>query len=292
MSLDRLSRRALRIAAIAAVAFGVWFSARGIAPKELLHALGAADLLYVAVGTLPLLVLGSLLRTARYGALLPTSSGEHGFWDLWSAVVLSGAANNVLPLRAGELVRTRETMARGLPLAQVAFAQVTEKLVEAATLVVCSVPVLLAYATPGHPVRLVSIVTAVLVVGVTVALRLDRRDLLRAVARSSCWSFAADAVELAIIAVCLRSLGLPCGLVTSIAVYAAVNLAIALPSTPGNVGAFEAGAALPLIALGVSRDAAVAFACVYRVVQWLPLSAVGLAVWARQSRLVAVGEPS
>jgi uncharacterized protein (TIRG00374 family) len=92
-------------------------------------------------------------------------------------------------------------------------------------------------------------------------------------------------VEIALIAVCLGGLGLPAGLLPSVMVYAGVNLAIAVPSTPGNVGVFEAGAALPLIALGVEHDAAVAFALLYRAVQWLPVTLAGGLVWAR--RMVA-----
>ena len=89
-------------------------------------------------------------------------------------------------------------------------------------------------------------------------------------------------MEVAIIAVCLHGLGLPAGLGPSVTVFACVNLAIVLPSTPGNVGAQEAGAALALIALGVDRETAVAFALVYRAVQWLPVTLAGAIVWARR----------
>ena len=51
-----------------------------------------------------------------------------------------------------------------------------------------------------------------------------------------------------------------------------MNLAIAIPSTPGHLGALEAGASLGLIAVGVDRESALAFALVYRVVQWVPVS--------------------
>jgi uncharacterized protein (TIRG00374 family) len=69
-----------------------------------------------------------------------------------------------------------------------------------------------------------------------------------------------------------------------VTVFAAVNLAIAMPATPGNIGAFEAGAALPLMATGVDRDTAVAFAILYRAVQWLPVTALGAALFALRPR--------
>ena len=59
-----------------------------------------------------------------------------------------------------------------------------------------------------------------------------------------------------------------------------MNLSIALPSGPSHLGAFEAGAALGLVAMGVSHDLALAFALLYRVVQWVPVMLAGAVVWA------------
>jgi hypothetical protein len=258
----------------------------------MLHSVAIANLAYVGAWCLPLLAAGSLLRTARYRALLPHFGKGYGLWDVWSAVVLSAAANNVLPLRAGELIRTRETMAAGATLLEVAFAQVAEKVVEAATLIVWATPVLASYVAHGRLTVAVAALIAVIALVTTWALRFDRLHTLQGIALSSVWSLAADAIEIAIVAVCLRGVGLPGGLAASVAVFAAVNLAIALPSTPGNVGAFEAGAALPLIAMGVGRDAAIAFAFVYRAVQWLPVSIVGCILWARRVRPVPANAPS
>ena len=98
--------------------------------------------------------------------------------------------------------------------------------------------------------------------------------------RALAWSFGADVLEVGVIALCLKSLGLSAGLTTSLLVFAAVNLAIAVPSTPANLGALEAGAALALVATGVAHDAAVAFALLYRAVQWLPITLAGGAIWA------------
>jgi uncharacterized membrane protein YbhN (UPF0104 family) len=94
------------------------------------------------------------------------------------------------------------------------------------------------------------------------------------------WALVADVVEIGLVAVTLRAVGLRGGLGESLTVLGAVNLAIALPSVPGHLGAFEAGAALGLLALGVSHDAALAFALLYRVVQWVPVNISGAIVWA------------
>jgi hypothetical protein len=275
----RLVRRGLTLAVVGA---GLWLALRGVSGTQLLHALARTRVLFITGLALPLLAVGLLPRTARYGALLPRSEPRDGRFDLWPAVLLSMAGNNVLPLHAGELLRTRESVAAGHPLRQVAIAQLAEKVVEAATLVACATPVL-AWQMGGR--------TALALAGSGVAgaslagwglVRWTRRSFRIAptqLAASLAWSLVADAVEIAVIAVCLRGVGLTAGLVPSVTVFAGVNLAIALPSTPGNLGTLEAGAVLPLVALGVEHDAAIAFACAYRVVQWLPITVAGAIVW-------------
>ncbi len=278
--MDRLRRAALRAIAIATAAVGLWLTFRGVSGVQLLRAVAMTRMPFVVAWSLALLALGSLLRTARYVALLPRWTPRAGFARLWSVVLLSAAANNVLPLRAGELVRTRETVMAGYPLAQVAVAQVAEKAIEATTLVACATPVLAVYlgGRTGFVLLGVAAAGAALARLAVRRFRIEPRQLAVALG----WALAADAAEIAIIAVCLHGLGLAAGLLPSVAVFAGVNLAIALPSTPANVGAFEAGAALPLVALGTDRSAAVAFALVYRAVQWLPVTLAGTAVWARR----------
>jgi uncharacterized membrane protein YbhN (UPF0104 family) len=276
-----------RALAVAVVTMAVAFALRGVHGHELLRSLAEARLSYLAACSLPLLGLGSMLRTARYGSLLPAVGARPRPAELWAIVILSAAANNVLPLRAGELLRTKDTVAAGVRLPSVVVAQLAEKVVEVATLVACVTPVLVTHAGLCGPAPVTVGLFFLASVGAGwAAHRFGVR--VRQLVHALGWSLASDAVEIAIIAVCLGGLGLPAGLLPSVVVYAGVNLAIAVPSTPGSVGAFEAGAALPLIALGVEHDAAVAFAFVYRAVQWLPLTLAGALVWARR---MVVSEP-
>lgn len=278
-----MSRLAGRGLVLLIVGAGLWFALRGISGTEILQSLARTRVPFVAIGGLSLLAVGIVARTGRYGALLPRSDWHAGAFELWPAVVLSTAGNNVMPLRAGELLRTRETVAAGYSLAQVAIAQVAEKVIEAATIA--------AYAAPVIVLRLrgqtAVVLGALSLTGLALAGWMARRFRIapRQLAASLAWSAAADAVEIGIIAVCLHGVGLAPGFVPSVAVFVGVNLAIALPSTPGNLGTFEAGAALPLLALGVEHEAAVAFACVYRVVQWLPVTLAGAVVWAKRTRI-------
>jgi uncharacterized membrane protein YbhN (UPF0104 family) len=284
MPVDCMSKGALRVIAATVVALGLWLTLRGVSVPEVLRALSLADLRWVAAGSLALLGLGSVLRTRRYAALLPRGDRRPRFDSLWSSVLLSNAGNNVLPLRTGELLRTRETVALGVPLREVAVAQVAEKLVEAPCILAFAIPVVgTALGQRFHGPVPALVVSGVLAVAGLVAARLARRFQLsaRQLGAALVWSLASDAVEVALVALCLHGLGLPSGWLPSVTVFTAVNLAIALPSTPGNLGTLEAGAALPLIAMGVPHDSAVAFALVYRVVQWVPVTLAGAAllVW-------------
>jgi uncharacterized membrane protein YbhN (UPF0104 family) len=277
-----MRRHALRAIAFAGVVAGLWWTLRGVSGAQLVHALALTDVRLVAGLSLPLLAVGSVLRGARYGALLPALGSRPRFFDVWSSVMLSTAANNVLPLKAGELLRTRETVAAGVPLARVAVAQLTEAAVEAVSAVACATPAIASHLGFQHPALAI---VGLLAIGVVVAGWIARRFRVepRQLAMSLAWSFGSDLIEIGVIAVCLAGLGLPAGPLPSVMVFAAVKVAVALPSTPGNLGAFEAGAALPLVAIGVERDAAMAFALVYRAVQWLPLTLAGAVLWARRT---------
>jgi uncharacterized membrane protein YbhN (UPF0104 family) len=281
--LDSLRRYAPRAVAAALVVVGLWVVIRGIEVRELLGALARTNGSFIVATSVSLLAVGSVLRTGRYRALLPPTR----WLDIWSAIVLSGAANNVLPLRAGELVRTRETVGAGVPLRRVVSAQIAEKIVEAGTLVLWATPAVASYAGLRSPMTTVGVVLGLGAAVVTWAARRYGEIGMTRLASAAAWALVADALEIAVVAACLRGVGAPAGLVPSVAVFAAVNVAISVPSTPGNLGAQEAGAALPLMALGVEQDTAVAFALIYRAVQWLPITVAGAALLALRPRVRA-----
>jgi uncharacterized membrane protein YbhN (UPF0104 family) len=278
---------ALTLVVTTAVLFAL---ARQSSPRELLHAVRSADLWLLVLGVLPALALNQLARLGRFAPLLRGQG-----WDgprvprVLSAVVLSQAANNVLPLRAGEAVRTRETVLLGIPLAKVVSAQLLEKVIELVVMVVVVAPVFALGAIRHLPAAPLVGGAATLAVAAYVVSRLRGRHawLARAtdwsrtdLATSVAWALAADAAEVLVVALTARSVGLPLGVGGSIAVLGSVNLAILLPSTPANLGTLEAGAAVALLALGTPPEGALAFALVYRVVQFLPITLAGAAIVA------------
>jgi uncharacterized membrane protein YbhN (UPF0104 family) len=292
----RLVREAARLVVVMAVGVGIVAASRHTSLRDLAAALGGTDLTLLGVAAPVLLALNSLLRAARFHVLLADACGRRApFCQVFASVLVSQAANNVLPLRAGDLVRTRDFLARGHTLARVASAQFAEKSVELASLLVLTSPL-----ASCVPLRYRSGAAAALVVAAVAApaawlfwrvrgpggwvTRVSRAgrgiaDLLRALL----WSIAADGTEFALIHVCLVSLHIDAGWIASAAVLAGVNLAIALPAAPGNVGTFEAGATFGLVLVGVPVDQAVPFAVLYRIVQWGPPTfAGGLVAWLRR----------
>ena len=281
---------ALRLAATVAVVMLALAATRGLRPGDVRRVLADADLTLLAVATPTLLALNLLFRGARFSPLvraLPIRTEPATYLELTGSLLVSQAANNVLPLRAGELVRTRDLMRRGYALGDVAFAYFTDKVVELVSITIWAAPLVFTgfvrtSALLG-PLVVIMVVVGLLVV---VAYRVRTLEKLRArlgryarepglLVRSLAASLAADASDLALIAACLSAVGIAPGWREALGVFVGVNLALAVPSTPGQVGAFEAGAVLALVALGVPQDRAVAFALVYRVVQWVPVTAVG-----------------
>jgi uncharacterized protein (TIRG00374 family) len=90
------------------------------------------------------------------------------------------------------------------------------------------------------------------------------------------WSAIAYATDMVEVWLILRAVGVAVPWPTAGLVLLTLNLAIAVPSTPGGVGAFEAGAVAGLRAVGVELAPALAFALVYHVMQVVPVLLAGL----------------
>jgi len=288
----RYGRAALRTTIAVALVATFVSTARHVSLDGVVRVFASANVPLLSTLVPLVLAMSFALRAARFRALLGRGQeGRARFRDVLGSVVLSQGANNVLPLRAGELVRTRDFMARGYSIRRVAFAQLTEKLVELATLVAWTVPMLAHFFGSRRLVLgVLLLVVLLLPAGAWFGRRVRRpnditstdrtRDRLVSVAQAVLWSFSADGFEVALIAVCLASVGIPATLTTSLAVLAAVNLAILLPSTPGQIGTLEAGASLGLVLMGTPSNAAIGFALLYRCMQWVPVTIAAGLVWA------------
>ena len=284
----------------------VWSLLRGVAWRPL----AAAVAIYLFVN-----VTARVNRWAALLAPLPSQGPAPRFWKLASVVVASHAANNVLPGRMGELVRTLQLRPH-YSMSAVVTSQVMEKAIEAASMLVVALPVLflvpaaaryraaavialgaiallvlvaLAFAhamarraAPGpsfEPKGLVQrALSAIQLVlsraGQALRLMLDARTWLASLA----WSAIADLADVAIIALSMLAVGLQPALAPCVAVFVAVNLSMLVPSTPAQVGVFEAAAVLVLTGFGIDPSRALGFAIVYHAVHMLPSTLAGVGV--------------
>lgn len=98
--------------------------------------------------------------------------------------------------------------------------------------------------------------------------------------RAVVWSCLADLADVATVGACLAATGVGLGVPDWFVIFVAINLAIAVPSTPGQLGVLEAGAVLALVALGVRPGEALSFALLYHAAHAVPVTAIGLLVAA------------
>jgi glycosyltransferase 2 family protein len=82
-------------------------------------------------------------------------------------------------------------------------------------------------------------------------------------------------LEIACTMAALAAFHLPHGVSHAMAVLFGVNLALAMPAPPANLGNFELGAGFALVGLGADRDQAAAFALGLHALQVLPTLLVG-----------------
>ncbi|MEO8362281.1 MAG: lysylphosphatidylglycerol synthase transmembrane domain-containing protein, partial [Vicinamibacteria bacterium] len=204
------------------------------------------------------------------------------FWELTWLYFASYAANNLLPARAGDLLFAVQMKRRGFRMASVLAAQLSEKVVELSSLWILIPPTLaLTEMSPGMDIVLyLFLLTGALVFGMFVlflrsdpadqpprislqaapkgsVLRLWQRakhgawvalDSIRRTAtprvavRALAWSCGQDASDILMVGLVALAVDIHVGPGGWLLVYLAVNLASALPSTPGQIGLIEAGA--------------------------------------------------
>jgi uncharacterized membrane protein YbhN (UPF0104 family) len=200
-------------------------------------------------------------------------------------------ATNILPMRAGEglrvwLVRSRH----GVPVAMSGAIIAIEKVADATSLLVLITP--LPWLIPNIPSSVSKwlVIWPGVVVAAFVAVAIASRHASRwkilsgftvvrkpkvIVAGFGCvfvaWLFDVSAILSVLVATHLAPT-----LDKALLVILSVNLAVALPVTPGQVGAHELGSTVALAIVGVPETQAIPFAILYHATQLLPTLVIGL----------------
>ncbi len=263
---------------------------------------------------------GVWVRSLRWAFLLRPVERFRGR-DLFRVVVIGFTANNVLPLRTGELVRSyvlsaRSRVKNASALATIAVERIFDGLTMLSFVLIASLSIGLT-----SQVRDVTVVGGILfgtiLIGLVVVsagrsrawliddamLRLPERfggPLRRAahaffdglgILRSRedlvlvvLTSIAAWVLEASVYALISVGFGLGLSPAAILLVTAVANLATLVPSSPGYVGAFEAGVVLALAgAIGIQHDLALSYAIVVHAALYFPITIVGLYFWGRES---------
>ncbi len=302
---------------VAVSAVLLYFSLRGLHFREVLgHVRGAR--LAPMLGAVVLATLTFVLRIFRWQLLLRGDDGRRlPAGPLWHAIAMGFMANNVLPLRMGEVVRTfaaaRLTGTRFTAvLASIAVERLFDALIVVALLAVglftADLP---ATAVAGIGVqRLVAVAGLAAVGGLLAATlvvlfpllaeRVVRRvipsarlaeklvgliegvrhglSVLRSPARVAGvvgWSLLLWGLSAISFLVMFQAFGITVNLPGALLMQGLIMFGIALPSTPGYVGAFE----LPIIAVltlyMVDKSLAAAYALTYHVTTFVPITLLG-----------------
>ena len=268
----------------------VFVAARRVDFDALASALRGTAWGWVVLAAFLNVVGNTVARVRRWQALLePIPHRQRAsFLDLVRVSYASGAISNLLPARAGEAVRVVELKRRrGYPAGALIAAQLAEKGIEAISL---GLLLGLCALLPGTRLPPLGIAGAVAAGAVALLAVLPRRapgvagrflHALRAVhaerswIRSLLWSLLSDGIDLLLVGLCLRALGIDVHPAVWGMVLLSINLALLLPTTPGNLGVLEAGAVVALTASGVAPEPALAFALVYHAVHLIPGTVLG-----------------
>ncbi len=302
---------------------------------------GSLLFLYLAFRGQDLGAIGSALRRANYWYVVPAVAVYFaGIWvrslrwsfllrpverfsgrRLFRVVVIGITANNVLPLRSGEFVRsyvlsTKSRVKNASALATIAVERIFDGLTMLCFVLVASLSIGLT--TQVREVTIVggalfgTILVGLIVVSAGRARNwlidtmvrilpervgnpvgrmahafLDGLGILRSredLILVCLTSVAAWVLEASVYALISVSFGLGLSPAAILLVTAVANLATLVPSSPGYVGAFEAGVVLALAgAVGIQHDLALSYAIAVHAVLYIPVTLLGLYFWGRES---------
>jgi glycosyltransferase 2 family protein len=265
---------------------------------------------YLAASVL-LNLLSIWVRAWRWYYLFPPGTQPS---HLFNALMIGYMGNNLLPLRAGEIVRVFVVSRHGqrfwTALASIVVERVLDGLVVglmvAALFVMIPIPSqlrwpavmflgvdLLATLLLGFlvlaPDASSAIIRALFHRGPSTERRL--MDILGTIDEGlagvragyhllplALWSVAIWALAAACVWTALRAVNLDLPPAASWAVLAFIGLGVSLPSSPGFVGVIQAAAVLALALFGVSRADALSFSLLFHAAQFVPVTLFGLAL--------------
>jgi uncharacterized membrane protein YbhN (UPF0104 family) len=297
---------------VIALAAVVWWASHQEAPT-FPHTAGAISWM-AAAGVL--YAVATAVRAERWHRILEITGVHAARFDCYLLTTVGYMGNNVLPARAGEVLRVvlldQKVHAGKRTLAGTIVAErILDLLVLAAMFLTVGYGVLKGHVLPGqtfaHPLIVVGALL-VLAVGAAIAFfvlkqrgLLERaRELARPLAGAprALWGkpgpplLAATvllwAIEGSVYLCVARATGLDFSISGALYLVGLTNFVAALPAAPGSIGTFDAAVAFGARVLGGSGGLVVSYVILLRFVLYVPITLVGLVVlvvryggWAR-----------
>ena len=266
-----------RLAIIAAVVIGIVVMLRGLAIPQLADAVANARLWPVVVASVIAIAVYALKAVAWRIMLAPQF--QLSLPRLVRYTIVAFAASAIAPARAGEIVRVWLLKRRdGVDAATSVAVATSEKALDVFSLLVVAAPLPWLLPLPAWVKHGMCAIAGIAVACVAVAIVGSSRI------RPTCWlgrflaALERRPRQLVMVFVVLM-FGWLIDLGAVLLVLFIVNIAIALPSTPAQLGTLELGAVIPLVdILHVAKEPAIAFALIYHATQILPTLVLGIAL--------------
>jgi len=248
-------------------------------------------------------------RAVRWRYLFPrTVHPTH----LFNAVMIGYMGNNLLPLRAGEVLRVYVVTRRGQPLWTTVTTLVVERALDGLAIGIVLAFVFLRVPTPREfawaAETFVGVVLAMVVVLIAVtAAPLTCRTVVRSLSYrwpaiqrrllgifdamsdglqglrrpaqfvpTALWSVVIWVLVILSVWTAFRAARLELPVTAALCVLAFIGLGVSLPSSPGFIGVFQAAAVLALTIFGVDRTDALGFSLLLHASQFIPVTVWGL----------------
>jgi glycosyltransferase 2 family protein len=292
-------RFALIQALVSLVALGavIWWASNQDAPK-LPHGTHAYALLALGLG---LYAVATLVRSERWHQILHLVGVRAKRSDSYSLTCVGYMGNNVLPARAGDILkvvllsRRAEAGKREL-LGTMVAERILDAIALAVIFTIVAFGILRDTSLPSDRPYLIGGIALALVAVAVVAFEIARRkgmlgrvrDFLRPLAGAPrallsrtgvallAASFAIWATEASVYLTVAHATGLDISAMGALYLMALANLFSMLPAAPGYVGTFDAAVIFGVKAIGGTKSAALPYLLLLRFILFVPITLVGL----------------
>jgi glycosyltransferase 2 family protein len=287
------------LVSLVALAAVVWWATKQEAPELPSGAEGISWL----VAALALYGLATLVRAERWHHILGITGVRARRRDCYGLTCVGYMGNNVLPARAGEVLRVvllspRSDASKRAVAGSIVAERMLDVIALAAIFVITVYGVLGSDVLPtNRPILMAGLIVLALAALALVVWVLRRhhffervRDWLRPVADSPrallsrdgvvllAATFVLWSIEAAVYLAVARSVDLDISMTGALYLVALTNFVAALPAAPGSIGTFDAAVAWGAKRLGASGSAAVSYLIMLRFVLYVPITVVGFII--------------